>query len=222
MNLKLTKQSKIILLSLFGIALLGGVGYGGWRYWESRRPAAEPQSPVVEPTPIIRSTDDPDWNLYISEEYGFSVEYPAEWEVKRSLPSVGHREDLRMKSWIKFMKVGSAYAMISTWELPGADLLEWSKENKNLLVSGGAVLPAGANARVAGLPALVLYSPPGQAPSKVTAVLKNGDYIFRIEHFTPKNESPLLWDIYEHFLRTFEFEGTENIPDELPEFPMGF
>jgi len=225
MNFLLTKQTKTIVISALAIALLGGVSYGGYTYWQSQQVVPEPQEPLIEepkPTPITEPTEDPNWNLYINKEYGFSVEYPADWAVSESVQNISGSDKHRMASWIKFVKMGSVSIMISVWNTPEAALLEWVKEKSALIVSGGAVVPDKPNAEIAGLPTVVVYSPFGQAPSAVTAVLKSGNRIFKVEHFTPKNENPLLWDIYEHFVKTFEFENTESIPDKLPTFPMGF
>jgi len=226
MNFQITKQIRPILLFAFAVTLLGGVSYGGYRYWQSRQAIPKSQTPPnveePKPTPITKPTDDPNWNLYTNKEYGFTVEYPTGWGVSESFSDASRGDKRRMKSWIKFVKTSSASIMISVWEMPEANLLEWSMENESLIVSGGAGVPDSINATIGGSPTLVMYSPPGQVPSAVVALLKCKNFIFKISHFTPKNENPLLWDIYEHFLRTFEFENTENIPDKLPEFPMGF
>lgn len=43
MDLSTLKQTKSIILFAFAIALLGGVFYGGYRYWQSRQAVSEPQ-----------------------------------------------------------------------------------------------------------------------------------------------------------------------------------
>lgn len=233
MNLKLSKQSKIILLSLLSLALLGGVSYGGWRCWQSKQVATEPQKPYIigeQPSPpsipITKPTDDPNWNLYINEKYGFSVEYPAGWKVKEEIISRSREPEYVARDIIDFRLEGSGYLALYVFEDSHMTLENWVEFNKVLLeLSSLAQTPIKPNSRIAGNAAFTVFSPTDQyAPASVVSAFKGGSYILRTLHGRVGSAvgEPLLWDIYEHFLRTFEFEGTENIPDELPKFPMGF
>ncbi len=225
MNFLLTKQTKTIVIFALTVALLGGVGYSGYQYWQSKQAVPEPpESSVAEepnPTPITEPTDDPNWNLYINKEYGFSVEYPTGWEVEEKKISKAGAPEYVARNKISFEAVGEGYITIYAMRTD-LGLMSWSNKFYELLSSSVGALPSNPNAGLAGRDALIVYSPPNQAPSKVIVALREGSYIFTLEHFTPKNENPLLWDIYEHFVRTFEFENTESIPDKLPTFPMGF
>lgn len=223
MKIQLTKQTKIVLLLIFGIALLGGFSCGGWGYWRSKQTVLEPQAPPVEkpkptgmPTPVTRPTDDPNWNLYINEEYGFSVEYPAGWDIKEE--SNGFFEGT---TTLRDLSLGTLWVLVD--KDPVLGVLDWSAERWDTLVLEKEDLPEELNAALAGTSSLVGYSPPGgQGWASVFAVFKKGGYIFVLKNKAVGRGDPPLWSIYEHFLRTFEFEGTKDIPDKLPNFPMGF
>jgi len=233
MNFQLTKQIRPILLFALTIALLGGVSYGGYRCWESRKrsqkpPVGEPGKPYIigeQPNPpsepITKPTDDPNWNLYTNREYGFSVEYPAGWKVREEIISRSGDPEYVARDKIFFKAQGGEYIDIFTHDT-SKDLLEWAREFHELLHRNANEIPPDTNAYISGLPALIVYTPFGQAPADIITAFKSGRYVFTLEHATLKKENPLLWDTYEHFLRTFEFEGTENILDELPKFPIGF
>ncbi len=227
MSIQLTKQAKLSVFSVLTALVLGGIlsFYVGYRYLHIDQSVSEAQEPSVaedpKPTPITEPTDDPNWNLYINKEYGFSVEYPATWGVEEENISKAGAPEYVARAKISFGVAGEGYITIYTMRTD-LGLMGWSSKFYELLSSNAEALPPKPNAKLAGHNAFIVYSPSEQAPSKIVAVLKKGDYIFTLEHFTPKNENPLLWDIYEHFLRTFEFENTENIPDKLPTFPMGF
>jgi len=230
MNFQTTKQTKFILLILT-VALLGGVFYGGYKYRQSKQVAPEPQEPSVveglKPTPVTQPTDDLNWNLYTNKEYGFSVEYPAGWEVEEKEIS-GKRNSLQVaRNRIGFDLENVGYISVYVFEvLPKVSLEEWVNQNKVLVeLSSLASVSDFPQGQFGGVPTFVVYSPgDSQVPDAVTAVFKKGIYIFKIGHgrLGATVSESLDWNIYEHFLRTFEFENTGNIPDKLPTFPMGF
>ena len=231
MNFQLTKQTKFILVSALTVALLSGVSYGGYRYWQSKQAVPEPpESSVAEepkPTPITEPTDDSDWNLYLNKEYGFSVEYPTGWEVaEKNISEKGYSLQVA-RGRIGFDLDNVGYISVYVFEAPPEESLEeWVDKNKVLIeLSSLASVPDHPQGQVGGVPTFVVYSPRDrQVPDAVTAVFKKGTYIFKIGHgrLGASVGEPLDWSIYGHFLRTFEFENTESIPDNLPTFPMGF
>lgn len=231
MNFRLIKQPKTILLFALAVALLGSISYGGYRYWQSRQVVPEPQEPPtveeLKPTPVTEPTADSNWNLYTNKEYGFSVEYPAGWGVAEKDISE-KRDSLQVaRDRIGFDLENVGYISVYVFESPPEESLEeWINQNKVLMkLSSLANVPNYPQSQVGGSPTFVVYSPrDSQVPDAVTAAFKKENYIFKIGHgrLGASVGESLGWNIYEHFLRTLEFEGTKGIPDRLPEFPMGF
>lgn len=104
--LNLTKQFKIILLSILILTLLGGVGYGGWRYWESKQIMPEAQEPPVEePTEekAYEIIDNPDGShTFICYKCSYKLTYPDSWE------NIGKHSDAGFTAgWAEFVRRGN-------------------------------------------------------------------------------------------------------------------
>lgn len=206
MGFQLTKPIKILLLAI-AVALLGGLAYGGYRYWQSRQ--GEPKL-----TSTTKPTADPRWDLYINKENGFSVEYPSE-----SMISEGQLSEFGGDS-ISFSVASVMLFNISVKET-NKDLITLVEEGvTNVSNTTRPLLPNKPNATIAGVPAVVLYVADSRY-SLVTiyAFFKRGGFFYNIQHFVPSDKQ-IDWGMFEHVLRVFEFDNTKNLEDSIPGFPL--
>jgi len=233
LRLNLSSKPKTILLSTLGIVILGAVSYGGWRYWKK---ASEPQEqPVGEPgkpyiigeqprppsKPIIKPATDPNWNLYVNEQFGFSFEYPAGWKItegadRPDAPIGVIRRTIKLKGplpegvEIKHSAYDYILIEVSICENPAErSLLEWLekdtlpchyKDGKYL----GTPIPQTPNLTVAGEPAYQGYYPESsQAYANTETFFSHKDKVFRILYL--ESDGGKSRGIYNRILESFKF-----------------
>jgi hypothetical protein len=179
-------------------------------YWKSV--GAPPV--VVEEKPLVIPTDDPNWNLYTNKKHGLSVEYPS-----GSIISEGQFSESGGDS-ISFSIASVMLFNISVKEAD-KDLITLVEEGVvNVSNTARPLLPNKPNATIAGVPAVVLYAADSRY-SLVTAYafLKRGSFFYTIQHFVPSDEQ-IDWRLFEHVLRSFEFDDIKDLEDSIPNFPL--
>lgn len=214
---------KIILATVLGFGLLVGAIYAG--YWYGAQQTQQVESPVaayqLTPTPITEPTNDSNWNLYTNKEYGFSVEYPAGWEVSiftdnPDAPTsvirkaIGFKGPLPEGVEIKHPAYNYVWTVVDIWRNPAErPLLEWLekdtfpghyKDGKYL----GTPIPQTANVEVGGVPAFQgFYPESSQAYAHIETFFSYKDKVFRVLYL--ESDGGKSRDIYDRMLLTFRF-----------------
>ena len=81
----LNLKTKTLILILSGVMVVGGLGYGGYRLWNSKESIKQSEN-------INNQNDDVTdelitlgngWTLYLNHEYKYSIELPSDWLIIR-------------------------------------------------------------------------------------------------------------------------------------------
>lgn len=200
MNLSTLKQTEPIILFALAVALLGGVGYGGYRYWQSRQVVSEPQGPQ-EPVEekAYEITDNPDSSkTYYAYLYNYKITVPEGWEV---IPSTFYTSDLSMRR-----KDAPAVEDLFIRSRPAEKdrsfekYLEWERQNI-VEPRGEEVIPQEPNFGFSGIPAYRYERYLVHARDVSILVFEHGSVWYEISIPLQFKEDPEYWSI----LNTFEF-----------------
>lgn len=151
-------------------------------------PANEPQQSLPESAVIDR------WQRYEASDYGFALEYPADWEIttliEQSRPYPEPEKIVR-----KYAFAGSeGYVTLSVFLIQGLELSSWL-ENQNRISPD--LFPAmEANAGIAGYPALAVV-----IANDLILFVNAGQYVYRFWH--PVSGSTAAIQAIWHMLNTF-------------------
>jgi len=68
-----------VLMVLLVVVVLGGIGFAGWKVYDSKKTKQSAQTTNANQKEEQKSTISEDWIEYKNEEYGFSFAYPKGW-----------------------------------------------------------------------------------------------------------------------------------------------
>ena len=197
MNFNLTKQTKPIVLFALTVALLGGVCYGGYRYWQSQQAVSEsqePEEPIEERAYEI--IDNPDGNhTFVCYKFGFEFNYPEGWEFSEKYSSVRYDD-----GWVEiFSKDGERSVLISAWA--PRDQTRYPMLRDSLIEQDGLVgLSLEPNFAVAGLPAFKYgLLERSQASDVVQVVFESNDHVFAASTAWNNRDDPEYTEILNSF-----------------------
>jgi len=167
--------------------------------------------PETVPTPSS------DWRVYTDDRWGYSVKYPPDWTARVELNNIGGPEYVVQR---RVTFVGPEYAQvdIDVYEnRTNLGLVEWCDAYQQPLLPTTVQLSRQANARIAGVPAVVVTSPEeSQMPAKVAAILLKADKVFKVTYICADGGAAL--NIYTRMLSALEFPPTiKHTVDELPQ-----
>ena len=163
----------------------------------------------------------PLWQTYTNPTYGYSVQYPARgWELEIGLPYAPGVDGIEEQV---LLKGPNTAIYIEVWHnRTSLNLLEWLREMDHPVIQPATLIPAEFNSRIAGESAIYIQYPSDPlVPDRRTAVLQRGQKVFQLLHVAPGNYSGEDVQVYEHVLATFEFEGTEETTDVMPNIGKG-
>jgi len=165
----------------------------------------QPCSEQSRGTPAYESIDTSDWKTYRNEKWGYSVEYPGDWEVNTVLTNFDRPEDV-VKELVAFKSPdGIPTILVDLWTNDSqSSLLDWFMKIQKPVLSEGVSLPDGANTEVSGFPAIEIENPQYRACDEfVTLFLaKDGQLVFRFTYRVYDNFKTI--PIYKNMLSTFE------------------
>ena len=230
-------RSKIILLSVLGLILVGSLVFAGQEFVKKQfQSGAQPT-----PTPVAVATPTPnptaEWKTYTNIKYGYSVGYPEEWKVEvdasvRDFPKIYvAQEEIRFNGQPPGSPEddtgGSIDIEVNVYNNPSQlSFLEWLEEAayepEVPFLGVNVPIPQQSNLSVGGIPAYGVRIP-ADAERLVSDFLKTfvarENKVYKIETYTDLPNYPSEFeDVYNLFLTTFRFleesEKTEGDPKE--------
>ena len=193
MNFNLTKKTRLILVSALALALLGGVFYGGYRYWRSRQPAP--------PTAIQEYT--------YYDVLGGRIACPPDWHIVRhsndltyfAVPHEGDDWD-NPDEWERLLWVyTSFFPYVCTDEGSSCEEFKQAKFKEELGGLGHFDIPDAPNTQVSGIPAYSYKFTKEDSGEEFWAVSFRHNRTFSIYFPWEKRDDP----VYEKVIGSFEF-----------------
>lgn len=154
----------------------------------------------------------PAWACYEDFQYGFAVEYPAEWTVGVSM-NYGLHSDVKITRRHEFRGPQGALD-IDIWYPAEPDLVRWLEKHRGV-TGPDLVRITEPNAQVAGYPAAAFVMGDPQNPSPMlTVYVGNGRYVYRLWFtlYCDPEEVPIIRRV----LDSFRFSA-QTVPAEIPE-----
>jgi len=164
----------------------------------------------------------PQWHNYTNSEWGFSINYPSEWELSTVFTNDNSRslEVIRLRN--NFLGPLDAEVTIDVWQKsPDLGLMEWITEYQLALFTlGGVKSPQGSNALINGHNALTV-SQPGSCmyPQLFEAFIETSDRIFLVQ-YTASDDGQAI-PIYREMLASLSVDLDADLTsaeDVIPEF----
>ncbi|PIS21803.1 hypothetical protein COT51_00865 [candidate division WWE3 bacterium CG08_land_8_20_14_0_20_41_15] len=156
------------------------------------------------------------WETYHSKEYGYSVEYPKGGTVKEEL-TLNPVAKEGVKEHMIIFNLSSGFMRVDAWDNshPYGDIGSWLKAYPNVVDTSNSVVSGATKYKVAGEDATVIYTPSSPQASAVwRTFFVRGNKIFSLLY---AEGTPANFEMYRHFLSTFDFDNTKNISDILPQ-----
>lgn len=200
MNFNLTKQTKLILLFAFGAALLGGVFYSGYWYWQLRQPTTETQPPAEESEKAYEIINNPDGShTFICYKFGFEFDYPEGWEFSEERSSTRYSN-----GWIDLIKKDKQGSVYIAAQAP-RNRSKYSALRDRIVDSTGGKesIPTEPNFIVFGVPAFryeVLNML--QSGNALEIVFENSKHVFKVVIPWEKRDDPEYMEILNSFKLT--------------------
>lgn len=161
------------------------------------------QAIIEEPS----SSHDPlsEWNIYQNDKWGYSLEYPGDWQVKTVLTNFNKPEHV-VKELVAFKSPDEIpMILVDLWtNVSQSSLLDWFIKIQKPILSEGVALPDGANTEVSGFPAIEIENPQSHACDEfVTLFLaKEEQLVFRFTYRVCDDFETM--PIYKNMLSTFK------------------
>ena len=205
MNLNLTKQTKIIFISLFTLILLGGVFYGGWGYWQNRKPAPDQQEPSAEEPAEEKAyeiIDNPDEShTFICYKFGFKFDYPEGWEFSERGSNLVGATGSDNVGWAEIVKNGNWRQNFRIYVLLPRDKSKFSTFRGFLVyLRDKSNIPLEPNFVVSGVPAFKYIFLGGRtAESSLEVAFEHSNQTFKIYLPVEKQDDPEYLEILNSF-----------------------
>lgn len=147
------------------------------------------------------------WYLYRNPAYGFSVEYPSDWIVAKTLSNYGKKRNV-IENRILFYRSVDEGINIDIFPNPdNQDALSWYREYQQQFLPADADVQE--NLVVGGVDAVYTYDPGDSGLfARHTTILTYGGYSYRIEYQIVNGNNQL--DVYRHLLTSFKFDDIDN------------
>ncbi len=143
-----------------------------------------------------------DMQMYTSDKWGFSMEYPESWNVQTILENRG-KPDYVIKEKLGFTGPGGPMIVLDIWtNEKGMGLYEWFEAYHTGVFSDAAEIPEAPNFEVAKREAISIYNPQNQACNQQVTYFTTGELIFRLEYRITDGKDSM--SVYNHMLKTFE------------------
>lgn len=146
-----------------------------------------------------------EWKTYQNEKWGYSLEYPGDWEVNTVLKNFDRPEHV-VKELVVFKNPdGIPMILVDLWtNVSQSSLLDWFMSIQKPILSEDVALPDGANTEVCGFPAIEIENPQYQACDEfITLFLaKEEQLVFRFTYRVCDDSETM--PIYKNMLSTFE------------------
>ncbi len=151
------------------------------------------------------------WQRYDDLDYGFALEYPAEWKVETTIQQTAPFPE--PSAIIKRQTFMGPEGLIDldVWLTNGHDLsswLEWYEATREKLPLSHP------NATITGQTAVVFVDK-GVTVDMLTTFFSDGKYVYRLWYTVSQNERGL--QAYWHILDTFTLQGSANAIAQIPE-----
>ncbi len=154
---------------------------------------------------LLPQTKITNYNRYTDENYGFALEYPAEWQVETPINEPTPFID--SEAIIKRVTFSAPYALVylNVWQANGRDFTTWLKWYADTrLVEGMLTVP---NAAIAGKASLIFLE--RGTPDLLVAFVSDGQYVYRLMNRMTSVREALL--AYWHILDTFTSAGVSAL-----------
>jgi len=161
------------------------------------------------------------WTVYEDSEFGFSLEYPASWDMSISLEHGHGSPEYVIRRRIAFEGLNGALVHVDIWANPEKlNLMDWlAQHDEFAVIPSPATISESANATIGGVPAVMTVAE-GAVPM-MTVVLANTSSVFRIEYVALDNGQ--AQEIYQHMLFAFRLDDqiqTASNIFSLPTLPQ--
>lgn len=188
MNFNLTKQARLILISALAAALLGGVGYSGYRYWQSQQP-----------------TPDQDYTYY--DVLGGRIACPSNWYIVRhsndlTYFAIPHEGDdwNNPDEWERLLWIyTSFFPYVCPSEGPSCEEFKQTKFKEELKNLGHLNIPDTPNTQVSGIPAFSYKFTKEDFGEELWAVSFEHNRAFSIYFPWEKRDDPEYTKVIESF-----------------------
>jgi hypothetical protein len=92
--MKKTQAGFSMVEALIIVAVISAIGFTGWLVMHARKDAVNKSQPAATKTEDKKPAGAPTIKEYVNDEYGFTFEYPAEWDITEDLKELGrgHKE----------------------------------------------------------------------------------------------------------------------------------
>jgi len=153
------------------------------------------------------------WQVYQDADYGFTLEYPAEWKPEITIDI---RDPHPKPEWVlrRYTFIGDLGGLdIDISAAQGMDLSTWLKWVGEITAPFPVTEP---NAKVAGYPAVAFAEKGvGVHDGALSVFVSDGQYVYRFWYTAIYSEDGLR--AYQHILDTFRLPGTIAAGAEIPQ-----
>ena len=206
---------KTLVLILLGVMVVGGLGYGGYRLWNKEKPKENGNTNQSTQSATTQYT----WQTYHNDEFGFSFEYPTDWQMNDF--QVSHPDSFSEQPLITSLmnnKNTINFNINTDQPLLGS---ERNLEKKYMCqvgttLDGKPINPAKPNAIIGGKEG---FFTKGEREWLDVCVQNNNNtisiqYIYYLSPSMVKQEGLV---VFKHVLESFKFDGVEP-KSVLPDF----
>jgi hypothetical protein len=204
---------KRFVVLCFASALLFTAALAGANAAGSRAALASAAQPPASPVPVL-PVGQPQWKSYVDADYGFAIDYPAEWNasVRLTHPTEDPTIIQRRTLFSAGPSVGVNIDVFSNKDAVGIE--EWfDRYQARYIFPDG---PVQRGLLIAGAPAIYsVESSQDPLPARHTVILGHGGYVYRIEY--QANDGGGYLGVYQRMLAAFSFFGGPEPADSLPD-----
>ena len=169
-------------------------------------------SPVVGGEGTSRlSAEDADWRTYVDEKWGFTIQYPLDWDVREVFSNSEDGPSYVIRKRVRFAGSNHAEIHIDVWQKSTAvGLTAWLDANqKTMLELGNVQIPRTTNAVLSARESLVLTQRGScSSPPVFLAYVPAGDRMFSLIYRAADGGKAV--DTYLQMLRSFS-SGIEQV-----------